>query len=159
MNKEDTLVHPHPGSVPTQELVWPAVNSHTSNKIQQTKGSSSPQLANVLPSTQPSQSSVPPRTTPAPVSQVRVVTRPAVGGQKQIIVQFNHPSGDPHFQGVNVYLKRAGAQPYQISGGAQSPVKFQVPVHDAPHVVHVTSFGPWGETNILTSPSHPVNLR
>lgn len=158
MNKQDTELAKHPGAIPSTPIIWPAPR-HVSNQVQQVKGSAKPLTANVLPTTQPSQSSVAPRTTPQPVSHVRIVTRPAVSGQKTVTVQFNHPGGDPYFSGANVYLKRAGKLPNLVGGGAQSPITFTVPVHDAPHVVHVTSVGNWGETDILTSPSHPVRLR
>lgn len=158
MNKEDRLITAHPGSIPTTPIIWPAPR-HVSNQVQQTKGSAKPQTANVLPTTQPNASAVPPRTTPAPVSHVRVVTRPAVNGNKTVIVQFNHPSNDPYFAGANVYLKRAGAQPTQVGGGAKSPITFTVPTHNAPHTVLVSSFGNWGETDIGSSPAHHVRLR
>ena len=146
----------HPGDIPKTPVVWPA-DRHQSNQIQQTKGSAKPQAAFVLPTTQPNQSSVAPRTTPAPVSAVRVVLRPATGG-KLVTVQFNHPSGDPYFASANVYLKRAGQQPTLVASGAKSPLTFTTPLHHAPHSIYVTSVGNWGETNVLTSPSHPVRL-
>ena len=158
MNKQDTIITAHPGAIPTTPVIWPA-ERHTENKIQQVKGSAKPLTANVIPTVAPNASSVSPRTTPANVSHVRVVTRPPVAGQKTVTVQFNHPGGDPYFAGANVYLKRAGQQPTLVAGGAKSPITFTVPVHDAPHVVHVSSVGNWGETDILTSPSTPVNLR
>jgi hypothetical protein len=158
MNKLDTAVTPHPGAIPSSPIIWP-VARHVSNQVQQVKGSAKPQIANVLPTTQPSQSSVAPRTTPKHVSHVRVVTRPAAGGQKTVTVQFNHPGGDPYFAGANIYLKRAKGQPTLVAGGAQSPLTFRVPATAAPHAVFVTSVGNWGETDILTSPSHHVRLR
>lgn len=159
MNEKDTITTPHPGSIPSTTIVWPA-DRHQSNQIQQTKGSAKPQAPFVLPTTQPNQSSVPPRTTPQHVSQVRVVLRPGGGvGQKNVTVQFNHPSGDPYFSSANVYLRRAGQQPTLVASGAKSPLSFTVPVNAAPHAVYVTSVGNWGETNVLTSPSHPVGLR
>jgi hypothetical protein len=144
------------GRVPSSPIVWPAPR-HLSNQIQQTKGSAKPQSAFVLPTTQPSKSSVAPRTTPASVSHVRVVLRPNVGG-KQVTVQFNHPAGDPYFASANVYLRRAGQQPTLVASGAKSPLSFVAPLNSAPHAVYVTSVGNWGETNVLTSPSHPVRL-
>jgi hypothetical protein len=93
------------------------------------------------------------------VSNVRVVSQAAVAGNKTITVQFSHPSGDPHFQGASVYLRRADGQPTQVASGAKSPLTFTVPVNQAAHVVHVTSWGPGGESNVLTSPSHPVRLK
>lgn len=150
---------PLPGGTPTHPIVLPA-DSHTENKIQQIKGSAKPLTANVRPTTQPNQSSVNPRTTPKNVSHVRVVTRPAVNGQKTVTVQFNHPGGDPYFAGANVYLRKAGTpQSVLVAGGAQSPLRFTVPVHAAPHVVHVSSYGNWGETSIDNSPSRHVSLR
>jgi hypothetical protein len=146
-----------PGATPTTPVVWPA-DRQKSNQIQQTKGSAKPQLEFALPSTQPSQSVVPPRTTPANVSHVRVVSRPAVSGQKTLTVQFNHPTGDPYFAGANVYLRRAGQQPTLVAGGAKSPITFTVPTHSAPHAIYVSSFGNWGETSVMSSPSHPVRL-
>lgn len=156
MNRLDTELTVHPGHIPTTPIIWPA-NSHKGNQIQQTKGSAKPQASFVLPTTQPNQSSVPPRTTPQPVSNVRVVLRPSTG-QKQVTVQFNHPSGDPYFQGANVYLRRAGQQPVQVASGAKSPLTFNVANNSAPHAIYVTSAGNWGETNVLTAPSHPVRL-
>ncbi len=147
----------HPGSVPATPIIWPA-DRQKSQQIQQTKGSATPQSQFALPSTQPSTAVVAPRTTPPNVQNVRVVTRKAVGGNKQLTVQFNHPNGSPYFQGANVYLRKAGQQPTLIGGGAQSPIHVTVPTHQAPHAIYVTSFGPWGETNLLTSPSHPVKL-
>ena len=149
----------YPGKRPISPVVWPAPQ-HRTNQIQQTKSSATPQSTFVLPTTQPSASIVPPRTTPQHVSGVRVISRPAVNGQKTITVQFNHPSGDPHFQGASVYLKKAGPgqQPSQVASGNKSPLSFTVPVNAAPHAVHVSSWGNWGETNVLTSPSHPVRL-
>jgi hypothetical protein len=158
MNPKDVIIAAHPGSVPSTPIIWPATSPHTVNKIQQTKGSAKPQTANVLPTTQPNASAVPPRTTPAPVSHVRVVTRPPVNNQKTVTVQFNHPPGDPYFAGVNVYLRRAGQAPTLIAGGAKSPVTFTTPTHQAAHAIFVTSVGNWGETDVLTSPSHPVRL-
>lgn len=157
MNNPYTDQTPHPGSVPSQPIKWPAPR-HVSNQVQQTKGSAKPQ-SNPLPTTQPSVSAVAPRTTPANVGRIRVTTRPAVNGQKTITVQFTHPGGDQYFAGANVYLKRAGGQPTQVGGGAKSPLTFTVPVSDAPHSVFVSSVGNWGETDVLSSPSHPVRLR
>ena len=158
MNVKDSILTPHPGAIPSTPIIWPAA-PHTENKIQQIKGSAKPQATFALPSTQPSVSVVPPRTTPQPVSNVKIVTRPAVNGQKTVTVRFIHPGGDQYFSGANVYLKRANGQPTLVAGGAKSPLTFTVPVSDAPHVVHVTSVGNWGETDVLTSPSHPVHLR
>jgi hypothetical protein len=158
MNPLDTTVRPHPGAIPTSEIVWPSPQ-HTVNKIQQTKTSAIPQSANVLKTVQPAAASVPPRTTPAPVSNVRVVTRPAVNGSKNIIVQFQHPHGDPHFQGATVYLKKANGQPTIVASGAKSPLTFTAPVSDAAHAVFVSSDGNWGSTNVLTSPSRRVSLK
>ena len=159
MNKADTILTPHPGAIPTTPVIWPAPQ-HVSNQVQQVKSTATPQSAFALPATQPSTSVVPPRTTPRNVSNVRIVTTPAVNGNKTITVQFSHPSGDPHFQGASVYLKRGNdGQPTQVASGAKSPLTFTVPVNQAPHVVHVTSWGPGGESNVLTSPSHPVRLR
>jgi hypothetical protein len=157
MKLEDNQIQVHPGAMPTTPILWPA-RQNTDNRIQQTKGSFVPR-GTALPSTQPSIPIVAPRTTPPPVNNVRVVTKPAVNGQKTVIVQFSHPSGSPYFQGASVYLKRSqGGQPTQVASGAKSPLTFTVPVNQANHVVHVTSFGPAGETNILTSPSRPVKI-
>ena len=158
MNPVDLAPAKYPGYVPTSALVLPAPR-HASNQIQQTKGSAKPQVTNVLPTTQPSKSGVQPRTTPTHVSHVRVMTRAAVNGQKQVVVQFNQPDGDPYFQGASVYLKRANGQPTQVASGSKSPLTFNAPVSAAPHSIHVTSFGPWGETDIIGSPSRPVRLR
>jgi hypothetical protein len=157
MNKQDTQITAHPGSIPTTPVIWPAPR-HVSNQVQQTKGSAKPQATFVLPTTQPSVSAVPPRTTPQQVSHVRVVSKPPVSGQKSVTVQFNHPSGDPYFSGANVYLRRAGQEPTLVASGAKSPLTFTAPVHAAPHSLFVTSCGNWGETNILTSPSARVRL-
>lgn len=146
----------HPGVIPSQPIIWPA-DRHASNQIQQTKGSATPQASFVLPSVSVSQSRVPPRTTPAQVSHVRVIRR-NVGTQKSVTVQFNHPSGDPYFSGANVYLRKANGQPTLVASGAKSPLNFQVPSNAAPHSIFVTSVGNWGETDILTSPSAPVRL-
>ena len=158
MNKQDTMLTPHPGAIPTTPLIWPA-DRQKSNQIQQTKGSAKPQTNFAFPTTQPSVSVVPPRTTPRSVSGIRVISQKAVDGQKTITVQFRHPAGDPYFAGANVYLRQAGStQPVKVAGGFASPLRFTVPVHTAPHVLHVTSFGNWGETDVLKSPSHPVRL-
>jgi hypothetical protein len=156
VNQETGLVEVNIGSVPSTPITWPA-DRHQANQIQQTKGSAKPQSDFVLPTTQPSRSSVAPRTTPAPVSAVRVVLRPNAGG-KQVTVQFNHPAGDPYFASANVYLRRAGQQPTLVASGAKSPLTFVAPLNSAPHAVYVSSVGNWGETNVLTSPSHPVRL-
>lgn len=152
----DFTLQPHPGAIPRTPLLWPE-NQHKSNQIQQTKGSAKPQASYALPTTQPSTPIVQPRTTPAPVTNVRVVTR-AGTGQKTVTVQFTHPSGDPYFAGANVYLRQSGKQPVLVAGGAQSPLTFTATNNNAPHAVYVTSFGDWGETDVLTSPSHPVRL-
>lgn len=157
MNKQDLVVTAHPGSIPTSPVIWPA-DRQKSNQIQQTKGSAKPLTTNVLPTTQPNASAVEARTTPAPVSQVRVISRRPVNGQKTLTVQFNHPPGDPYFAGANVYLRRAGQQPTLVAGGARSPITFTVPTHSAPHAIYVSSFGNWGETAVMSSPSHPVRL-
>jgi hypothetical protein len=146
-----------PGTTPTQPIIWPA-DRQKSNQIQQVKGSAKPQSSFVLPTTQPNAAIVAPRTTPKNVSHVRVISARAVNGQKPLTVQFNHPPGDPYFAGVNVYLRRAGQQPTLVAGGAQSPVHFTVPTHAAPHAIFVTSTGNWGETSVMSSPSHPVRL-
>ena len=156
MNESEKVSAKIPGSIPVTPIIWPEAR-HKSNQIQQTKGSAKPQASFVLPTTQPNQSSVAPRTTPAPVSNVRVVLRPSTG-QKNVVVQFNHPAGDPYFAGANVYLRRAGQQPTLVASGAKSPLTFITPNHAAPHALYVTSYGNWGETNVLTSPSHPVRL-
>lgn len=157
MNRLNTAVDIHPGAIPTTPIIWPA-KQHTENKIQQTKSSAKPQASFVLPTTQPNQSSVAPRTTPAHVSGVRVITR-SQPGQKSVTVQFSHPSGDPYFAGANVYLRRAGRPPTLVASGAKSPLTFTATNSAAPHSVFVTSVGNWGETDVLTSPSHPVKLR
>jgi hypothetical protein len=153
---DNGIIHAYPGRIPSSPIVWPAPRQ-IANQIQQTKGSAKPQAAFVLPTTQPSKARVAPRTTPAPVSAVRVILRPNAGG-KQVTVQFTHPSGDPYFASANVYLRRAGQQPTLVASGAQSPLTFVAPLNAAPHSVYVTSCGNWGETNVLTSPSHPVRL-
>lgn len=155
-NEQDTLLFPHPGSIPKTPIIWPAAQ-HRSNQIQQTKGSAKPQVMFALPTTQPSQSQVAPRTTPKPVSNVRVVTRIS-GIQKTVTVQFNHPPGDQYFSGANIYLRRANQQPVLVASGAKSPITFTTTRSAAPHAVYVTSVGNWGETDVLTSPSHPVRL-
>lgn len=157
MNEQDTILTPHPGRIPTTNVEWP-IHRHRANQIQQTKGSAKPQSSNVLPTTQPNQSAVAPRTTPGPVSHVRVVSKVAPNGRKILTVQFNHPGGDPYFAGANVYLKRGRGLPVQVASGAKSPVQFTVDKDTAPHTVHVTSFGNWGETDVLSSPSRRVRL-
>jgi len=147
----------HPGAIPKAPVVWPAPRQVV-NQVQQTKGSAKPQADFVLPTTQPNASAVASRTTPQAVSQVRVMTRRPVNGQKTVIVQFTHPSNDPHFQGASVYLRKAGGQPTQVASGNKSPLAFTVPVNAAAHAIHVTSWGPWGETKVLTAPSHHVRL-
>jgi len=147
----------HPGVVPSSPIIWPA-DQHQSNQIQQTKGSAKPQASFVLPTVQPSQSSVAPRTTPNPVAQVRVVLRNNGAAQKNVTVQFNHPPGDQYFAGANVYLKRANQQPVLVASGAKSPITFATGKSAAPHAIYVTSQGNWGETDVATSPSHPVRL-
>lgn len=147
----------HPGANTVTPIIWPADHQKT-NQIQQTKGSATPQSQFALPSTQPSTAVVAPRTTPPVVQNVRVVTRKAVGGNKPLTVQFNHPTGNPYFSGVNIYLRRAGQQPTLIGGGSQSPVHLTVPTHQAPHSIYVTSTSNWGETAVMSSPSHPVRL-
>jgi hypothetical protein len=146
----------YPGAIPSTPIIWPS-NQHKSNQIQQTKGSAKPQASNVVPTTQPNQSLVAPRTTPAPVSNVRVVLRPS-STQHAVTVQFTHPAGDPYFAGANVYLRRAGQQPTLVASGAKSPLTFTVDKNAAPHSIYVTSSGNWGETDVLTSPSSPVRL-
>lgn len=150
---------PNPGAVPASPVVWPA-SQHKSNQIQQTKGSAKPQKQFVIPTTQPNASAVQSRTTPQMVSHVRVVTSKAVNGQKTIRVQFNHPGNDPYFAGARVYIRRAGQnqQPSLVAGGSSSPLTFTVPVNQAPHVLHVTSYGNWGETDVLRSPAQRVRL-
>jgi hypothetical protein len=147
----------HPGMNPVTPVIWPA-DRQKSQQIQQTKGSATPQSQFVLPSTQPSNSVVAPRTTPPTVTNVRIVSRKAVAGNKPLTVQFDHPSNNPYFSGVKVYLRRAGQQPTLVAGGAQSPVHFTMPTHQAPHSVYVTSVSNWGETAIMSSPSHPIRL-
>jgi hypothetical protein len=153
---QDNPLSVYPGSIPSTPLLWPAVQ-HPSNQIQQTKGSAKPQATGVQPTTQPNQSTVAPRTTPAHVSNVRVVTR-NVGGQKNITVQFNHPSGDPYFSGAKVYLRSGTKEPVLVASGSKSPLTFTASNDSAPHAIHVTSVGNWGETDVLTSPSAPVKL-
>lgn len=153
----DTRIPAHPGDVPKSPIIWPA-DRQKSNQIEQTKVTARPQATFALPTTQPATSVVPPRTTPAHVANVRVVTRAAVNGQKTVVVQFSHPSNDPHFQGASVYLKKAGGEPTQVASGNKSPLSFTVPVSTAPHALHVVSFGPAGENNVLTSPAHHVRL-
>jgi hypothetical protein len=146
-----------PGQVPKTPVIWPQTSQHT-NQIQQTKGSAKPQSFFTLPTTQPGQSPVPPRTTPTTVSAVRIVTRIASDTQKQVTVQFNHPPGSPYFAGANVYLKRANGQPILVASGAKSPITFTANHDPAPHSIYVTSVGNWGETNVGNSPSAPVRL-
>jgi hypothetical protein len=157
MNQQDTILTPHPGKVPSTPILWP-ISQHVSNQVQQTKGSAKPFTTNVRPTTQPNQSAVSPRTTPAKVSHVRVVTKPAVNGQKQITVQFNHPGGDPYFAGANIYLKKGKGQPAMVASVAKSPATFTVPVSTAPHSIVVSSVGNWGETPVNSSPSARVRL-
>ena len=145
----------YPGKIPSTPIIWPSTQ-HKANQIQQTKGSATPQVVNVLPTTQPSKPAVAPRTTPKPVSNVRVVSRIA-GGQRIFTVQFNHPA-DQYYQGSSVYLKRGNGQPTQVASGAKSPLTFTASKSAAPHSLFVSSFGPVGETNILTSPAARVKL-
>jgi hypothetical protein len=156
-NHDIDIIKAHPGAIPSTPIVWPA-DRQKSNQIQQTKGNAVPQSSFVLPTTQPAASAVASRTTPRHVDGVRVITRPASAGQKTVYVQFNHPHGDPHFQGASVYLRKVGGQPTQVASGNKAPLSFTVPVHAAPHAIHVTSWGPWGETNVLQSPGHRVRL-
>ena len=155
-NKQDTELTPHPGFIRSTPVIWP-VSRQQSNQIQQTKISAKPRVANVIPTTTPNQSAVAPRTTPAPVSNVRVILRPSAGS-KMVTVQFAHPPGDQYFSGANVYLRQSGQQPVQVAGGAKSPLTFTVDNHPAPHSIYVTSVSNWGETAVLNSPSHPVKL-
>jgi hypothetical protein len=155
-DSREEIIAAHLSSIPSTPIIWPA-NNHQSNQIQQTKGSAKPQASFVLPTVQPNQSSVQPRTTPAHVSNVRAVTR-NVGGQKNITVQFAHPSGDPYFSGAKVYLKKSGQQPVLVASGTQSPLTFTATNDAAPHSIFVTSVGNWGETDVSTSPSVPVRL-
>lgn len=150
---------PHPGFVPAAPVIWPEPRQRA-NQIQQTKSSAKPQQTSVQPTTQPNQATVTPRTTPKMVSNVRVVTRPPVNGQKTVIVQFTHPGNDPYFAGARIYLRQAGQghQPALVAGGASSPLTFTVPTHQAPHVLHVTSVGQWGETVVSQSPASAVRL-
>jgi hypothetical protein len=146
----------HPGVIPKSPVIWPA-DRHQSNQIQQTKGSAKPQAFSVVPTSQPNQSTVAPRTTPAVVSDVRIIRRSA-GANKNVTVQFNHPPGDPYFSGASVYLKKANGQPTLVASGAKSPLTFSVPSSAAPHSIYVTSVSNWGETAINASPSSPVRL-
>ena len=112
-----------PRAIPTTPVIWPTTRQ-ADTKIQQTKGSAKPPASATVPTTQPSQSVVAPRTTPQHVSNVRVIARPAGSGQRVITVQFTHPSNDPHFAGANVYLKKAGQQPTLVASGSKSPLTF-----------------------------------
>lgn len=160
---KDGISFPYPGHTPSSKIIWPA-ERQVRNQVQQTKGSAKPQTANVIPTTQPSQSSVAPRTTPQHVSNVRVVTQiDALPEHRQVTVQFTHPTNDPYFAGANVYLRKTGfTQPVLVAGGAQSPLRFTLPLpnpsNPGAYVVHVTSKGNWGETDVVTSPSHPLKL-
>lgn len=145
-----------PAAVPSQPVIW-AENRHQGNQIQQTKGSAKPQITSVIPTTQPAQSAVPPRTTPSPVSSVRIVRRNS-GTNRVVTVQFNHPTDNPYFSGANVYLKKANGQPTLVASGSKSPLAFTVASNSAPHSVFVSSVGNWGETDINSSPSAPVRL-
>lgn len=146
-----------PGMIPKTPILWPVLRD-SQTKIQQNKSSAKPTSLSTLPTTLPSQSPVRARTTPQNVSKVRVVSRQAVNGQKPITVQFTHPNGDPYFAGANVYLKRAGQEPTLVASGTKSPLTFNTPLSAAPHSIYVTSYGNLGETEITTSPSHPVRL-
>jgi hypothetical protein len=150
---------PHPGFIPSKPIIWPDPGQRR-NQVQQTKISAKPFQTAVQPTTQPNQATVTPRTTPQMVSNVRVVTRAAVNGQKTVIVQFTHPGNDPYFAGARVYIRQAGQnkQPSLVAGGGASPLTFTVPVNQAPHVLHVTSYGQWGETPVTQSPAKPVRL-
>lgn len=156
MKTQDTIWQPHPGSVPSTPILWPT-DRHKANQIQQTKGSAKPQAQNVQPSTQPGKPTVPPRTTPQPVSNMRIMTKNN-NGQKAVTVQFAHPGNDPYFAGAVVYLKRAGQQPVQVAAGAQSPLTFSVAPTAVPHSIHVVSTGNWGESPLATAPSRAVKL-
>lgn len=145
-----------PGAIPKSPILWP-VNQRNQSQIQQTKSSAKPRSLSTIPTTQPNQSPVEARTTPKHVSNVRVITRPASGG-RVVTVQFAHPPGDQYFSGANVYLKKAGQLPTLVAGGAKSPLTFTAAESEAPHSLYVTSWSNWGETNIQTSPSHPVRL-
>jgi hypothetical protein len=152
---------PQPGHVPSAPIIWPALrNSPTENRINTAQISAKPLQTSVQPTNQPNQATVTPKTTPRMVSNVRVVTRSAVNGSKTVTVQFTHPGNDPYFAGARVYLRQAGQnkQPSLIAGGAASPLTFTVPVNQAPHVLHISSYSNWGETPVLTSPSAPVRL-
>ena len=149
----------YPGRVPSQPVVWPDAQNQN-NRIQQTKNSAKPrENTSIFPTTQPNKSSVEARTTPRHVSSVRVVLRKGASGQKAVTVQFSHPSGDPYFSGASVYLRRGNQQPTLVASGAKSPLTFNAPVNAAPHSVFVSSYGNWGETNVLTSPASRVSLR
>src|ERR1700675_1708451 len=116
MNANDLRIAAHPGAVRSTPIVWP-VDRHKSNQIQQTKITSQPQAQYALTTPQPSTPIVAPRTTPKNVTQVRVITRPPVNGQKTVVGQFTHPANDPHFQGASVYLRKSGGQPTQVAAG------------------------------------------
>lgn len=147
----------HPGKIPSNTVVWPAIH-HEANQIQQMKGSAKAQASFTLPTTQPAAPPVAPRTTPGKVSSVRVIQRSG-GGQKTVTVQFNHPPGDQYYAGSNVYLRKANGQPTLVASGSQSPITFTTPANAAPHSVFVTSVGNWGETDVLSSPSAAVRLK
>lgn len=151
LNEHDKPLEHLPGETPTSPILWPVLRG-TANQVQQTKTRATPQIANVLPTTQPSASSVPPRTTPAHVSRIRVVSK-TVGNQRTFTVGFAHPPGDPHYQGSTVYLKQGKGQPTQVASGAKSPLTFTMTKSAAPHAIFITSDANWGSTNVLTSPS------
>jgi hypothetical protein len=159
MTKESEIIRAvvHPGANTISPVIWPA-DRQKSQQIEQTKVTARPQAVFALPTTQPATAVVAPRTTPPAVTNVRVVTRKAIAGQKTVTIQFTHPSNSPYFQGASVYLKRAGGQPTQVASGNKSPLSFTVPVNVASHAIHVTSYGPSGEGNVITAPSAPVRL-
>lgn len=157
----DAPSHAHvwinPGDIPVTPLSWPTESQHR-DQIQQTKTSAKAQTSLTTPSTMPGQPVVAPRTTPQQVTNVRVVTKPIGTTQRQVTVQFTHPSGDPYFAGANVYLHPLGGQPVLVASGPKSPITFAVDTSNVPHAVHVTSYGNWGESSVSSAPSAPVSL-
>ena len=109
----------HVGAIPSTPILWPP-DRHKEAQIQQTKGSAKPQASFVLPTTQPSRSISQPRTTPAFVDHVRIVTSAAVEDGAGPI---QSPCRRPVFCGRAGLLEARGTDPAKPHGwGREFPV-------------------------------------
>lgn len=141
--------HPHPRTLPSNELSWPDARD-VRTQVQQLKATAqASHVTAIQPPVTPS--------APLAVSGIRV-TRAALGGNRQLTVRFTHNPQDGYFQGVNLYLRQKNRPALVIGAVTHSPAIVTLPKSSLASSVVVQSVGNAANLPLANSPGRAVNL-